>query len=105
MAEVVWTPGALNDIEAIASYIALDSAFHAGRQVLRILSTEDLLVCYPRSGRFVQEIKNKSFREVLIPPYRVIYHLDVKKDQVGVLAVVHSKQKLRPTAIRRRLSQ
>lgn len=44
MAEVIWMPGALEDIDAIASYIALDSPVLARQQVLRILSAEELLV-------------------------------------------------------------
>ena len=105
MAEVVWTPGALGEINDIASYIALDSFFRAGQQVVRILGAEELLAHYPGYGHFVAEMKSRSFREVVMPPYRIIYHWDVKHDRAGILAVLHSKKKLSPTVIRRRVAK
>ena len=102
MAEVVWTPGALEDIDAIASYIALDSSFHAGQQVLRILSAEALIEQFPGGGRMVPEMRSKVFREVVLPPYRIIYHFDPRSDRAGILAVIHSRQRLRSTLVRRR---
>ncbi|MBL0129626.1 MAG: type II toxin-antitoxin system RelE/ParE family toxin [Flavobacteriales bacterium] len=101
MAQVIWTPGALSDINDIASYIALDSSFHAGQQVLRILSAEDLITQFPGGGRMVPEMRNKAFREVILPPYRVIYQFDVRKDVAGILAVIHSRRLLRGALIRR----
>jgi toxin ParE1/3/4 len=102
MAQVIWMPGALADINEIASYIALDSAFHAGQQVERILSTEALITRYPGGGRVVPEMRNRAFREVILPPYRIIYHLDPSKRNASILAVVHSRRLLRATSIRRR---
>ncbi len=97
-------PGAVNDIDAIAAYIALDSPFRAGQQVLRILSMEELIEKYPGGGRSVPEMRNKVFREVVLPPYRVIYHYKPKGNVAAVLAVIHSKQRLRPTLVRGRRS-
>lgn len=102
MAEVIWTPGALEDIDAIASYIALDSAVRARQQVLRILSAEELLELYPGSGRMVPEMRSKVYREVIVPPYRIIYHYEPKAAVAGILAVIHSKQQVRTTAVRKR---
>ena len=104
MAEVIWMPGALNDIDAIAAYIALDSPFRAGQQVLRILDVEQLIGQFPGGGRSVPEMRNKIFREVILPPYRIIYHFKPKGNVVAVLAVVHSKQRLRATLVRGRRS-
>ena len=99
MAEVIWMPGALKDIDAVAAYIALDSSFRAGQQVLRILSAEILIERYPGAGRMVPEFQQKELREVIIPPYRIIYHFDRCLDRASILAVIHSKQKIKPTAI------
>lgn len=103
MVEVTWMPGALNGIDAIAAYIALDSPFRAGQQVLRILAVEEL-VGLPGGGRAVPEMRSKAFREVVLPPFRVIYHYKPKENIAAVLAVIHSKQRLRATLVRSRRS-
>ncbi|MBL7955019.1 MAG: type II toxin-antitoxin system RelE/ParE family toxin [Flavobacteriales bacterium] len=102
MAEVIWMPGALEDIDAIASYIALDSTVRARQQVLRILSAEELLVPYPGGGHMVPEMRSRVYREVIIPPYRIIYHYVPKGGVVSILAVIHSKQQVRSRAVRKR---
>jgi plasmid stabilization system protein ParE len=105
MAEVRWTPGSLADIDAIAAYIALDSSFHAARQVKRILGAEALIAQYPRGGRRVPEMKHASIREVILPPYRIIYHITADKSLATVLTVIHSRQRMRSAAVRRRLKE
>jgi|JI10StandDraft_1071094.scaffolds.fasta_scaffold1313816_3 toxin ParE1/3/4 len=102
MAEVIWTPGALEDIDAIASYIALDSSARAKQQVMRILSAEELLVHYPGSGRMVPEMQSKVYREVILPPYRIIYHFAPKGSVAAILAVIHSKRQLPTSGVRKR---
>jgi plasmid stabilization system protein ParE len=52
---VVWSPEALEDVEAIAAYIARDSRFYAGAVVERILATAAGLNQFPQSGRLVPE--------------------------------------------------
>lgn len=102
MAEVIWMPGALEDIDAIASYIALDSSVRARQQVLRILSAEELLESYPGGGRMVPEMRNKVYREAIVPPYRIIYHYVPKGSVASILAVIHSKQQVRTSVVRKR---
>ncbi len=102
MVEVNWMPGALEDIEAIAAYIALDSSVRAGQQVERILSAEVLIERFPGSGRMVPEMRTKVYKEVIIPPYRIIYHYAMKGTVASILAVIHSKQQVRATTVRKR---
>jgi toxin ParE1/3/4 len=102
MAQVKWTPGSLSDIDAIAAYIALDSRIRAKQQVLRIMEVEELLVQFPGGGRVIPEMRSSSYREVIVPPYRILYHLSRDREHVGVLGVIHSKQRLRGTLFRRR---
>lgn len=104
MVEVKWMPGALGDIDAIAAYIALDSPFRAGQQVWRILEVEKLIGQFPGGGRLVPEMRNPIFREVVLPPFRIIYQYVPKSGRASVLAVIHSKQQLRATVVRSRRS-
>lgn len=102
MVEVKWMPGALDDMEAIASYIALDSSVRAGQQVERILSAEMLIERFPGSGRMVPELRTRTYKEVILPPYRIIYHYPPKSAVASILAVIHSKQQVRATTVRKR---
>lgn len=60
MAEIRWTPQAIEDIENIAKYIAKDSTKYASIQVEEFFEAALLLEDYPRSGRIVPEIGNSK---------------------------------------------
>lgn len=46
----------------------------------------------PLSGRKVPEYQSEDIRELIEKPYRIIYR--IKKDQIDVVAVIHSAQLL-----------
>jgi addiction module RelE/StbE family toxin len=73
--EVVWSPEALRDLEAIRDYIARDSAAYADLVVRRIVAAVERLRMFPESGRVVPERTDPSIREVIVRPYRVVYRL------------------------------
>ena len=89
---VVWSPRAVEDLEAIAEYIAADSAAYAATVVKSILSTANNLSRFPFSGRVVPEFNDKGIREWFVYSYRVIYQ--VENERVTVLAIVHGKRLL-----------
>ena len=60
---VAWSPRAVEDLEAIAQYISVDSAAYAAAVVKTILNTARNLSHFPRSGRVVPEIADESIRE------------------------------------------
>ena len=90
--QVVWSPTALEDIEAIASYISRDSVFYAGTVVQRIINSTRSLENFPFAGRIVPEFGSKSIREVFAYSYRVIYRIE--NETVTVAAVIHGKRQL-----------
>ena len=61
--EVVWSPRAIEDVEAIAIYISADSAAYAAAVVKKILTTTRRLSSFPFSGRVVPEFDDDSLRE------------------------------------------
>ena len=60
--QVVWSPEALVDVEAIASYIARDSAAYAQAVVERILETARQVCEFPFLGRMVPELAQATIR-------------------------------------------
>lgn len=87
-----WSPLALERIEEIGSAIATEAPITAHRVMQRILDAVGRLDAFPMSGRVVPEIGNPVIREVIDPPYRILYQ--VHQDVVEVLTVIHSRQSL-----------
>ena len=92
MAVIRWTKQALNDIDSIANYIAIDSSFYAKMFVKRIFEVVKHIETFPQSGRVVPEIDNDNIREVLIGNYRIIYR--TKNALVEILTIYHSARLL-----------
>jgi plasmid stabilization system protein ParE len=59
MGKVIWSPSALNDIDAIAEYIARDSIDRAALLLSRIFETTDQLQKISLSGRLIPETSGK----------------------------------------------
>jgi len=87
MAEVIWSPSALDDIDAIAEYISRDSADRAALFVARLIDAADRLARFPRSGRVIPEIASDDCREFVYTPYRIMYRIE--GDRVWITGVVH----------------
>jgi plasmid stabilization system protein ParE len=92
---VSWSPEALEDVDAIAAYIAKDSPFYASAVVQKILDVAQSLSNFPNVGPIVPEIGEPEFRERFVYSYRVIYR--VSAEQVLIVAVVHGRRLLTPT--------
>ena len=60
---VAWSPRAVEDLEAIAQYVAADSAAYAAAVVKTILHVARNLSQFPHSGRVVPELADESIRE------------------------------------------
>ena len=90
--EVVWSPRAIEDVEAIAVYISADSAAYAAAVVKKILTATRSLASFPFSGRVVPEFDDDSLREQFAYSYRIIYR--VQDQTVTIAAVIHGKQLL-----------
>ena len=87
---VVWSSKALEDVEAIATYISRDSISFASSVVRRILKSSRRLTDFPLSGRIVPEFEDKNIREVIVYSYRIIYR--VRVDVVTIAAVIHGRR-------------
>ena len=94
MAQVIWAPAALQDVDAIAEYIARDSADQAALFATRLIEVTDRLADYPESGRIIPEIAGPSCREIICGAYRIMYRLEGA--EVWITGIVHGAQDWRP---------
>ena len=92
MAQVRWTPQALDDLEAICLFIARDAPPVAAVLAQRAFDATDRLADFPESDRIVPEMNDPNFRELVLGNYRLIYRL--RSGDAQIVTVHHSARKL-----------
>ncbi len=88
--KLIWSPQAIEDIQAIAEYIARDSTVYAESTVERIFQAPERLIQFPKLGRIVPEKNDDSIRELFVFQYRIIY--EILASEIHILTVVHGKR-------------
>src|SRR5690606_9938104 len=84
VAEIVWSNSALDELDDIAEYVALDKPEAARELVERVFSSVDRLQRFPASGRIPAELPNSVYRELLVAPCRFFYRTDK-----GIVLIIH----------------
>ncbi|MDP2228283.1 MAG: type II toxin-antitoxin system RelE/ParE family toxin [Moraxellaceae bacterium] len=100
MAQIIWTEPALNDLDAIADYIAIENPSAAKELVNRVLSHVEQLEAHPQSGSKPPELRRSRYRHIVEPPCRVFYRYDGEK--VFVVYVMRSERLLRTGRLKSR---
>ena len=93
MVDLIWSPQAADDLEAICAFIARDSDAYARDFAARIVGAVELLREFPAAGRTVPEFQDPALRELLHGHYRIIY--EASKAEVHILAIHHGARLLR----------
>jgi len=88
--KLIWSPQAIEDIEAIAEYIARDSTVYAESTIERIFQASERLAQFPKLGRVVPERNDEFIREIFVFQYRIIY--EIVASEIHILTVVHGKR-------------
>jgi toxin ParE1/3/4 len=93
MARLIWTDPALQDLDEIAAYIALDNPRAAARLVQRVFDAVERLGRFPGSGRRPPELAGLPYREVIVAPCRIFYR--VERGTVYILYVMRGERMFR----------
>ncbi|MCK4839583.1 MAG: type II toxin-antitoxin system RelE/ParE family toxin [Desulfobulbaceae bacterium] len=91
--KIVWSQSAYQDLANIIQYIAEESPSNAKKILAKIKKAVSDLYHPPHRGRFVPELQDQGvllYRELVIPPWRVMYR--VTEDTVLVLSLIDSRQ-------------
>ncbi len=75
MSRVRWAPQATDDLQSIHDFIARDSPRYATLVVEKIIAAVDILEQFPLAGRKVPEDPRDDLRELVRPPYRIVYRV------------------------------
>jgi len=73
VAEIVWSPQSVEDVESIRDYMNRDSPHFAALVAQRIVDAVEHLGRFPESGRIVPEFGDPRLREALWRNYRIVY--------------------------------
>jgi len=87
--EILWTGPALSDLREIRTFITADGRPLAAKRWAQGIRTRvEALVEHPKSGRRVPEFPTARYREIIVPPFRIVYQLEDL--QILILRVWHS---------------
>ncbi len=81
--KILVTDSAKEDLKSIQEYYReLDIPDIANKQISEILEKLERLIDHPESGRIVPEFNDIQIRELISPPYRVVYLLTDQAIQI-----------------------
>lgn len=74
---------AVRDLQVIRDWYIDQGAPDVGEKLLgEIIAQVERLVDFPESGRIVPEFEIPNLREVIFPPFRIVYRLDKNRARI-----------------------
>ena len=104
--KIVWANFAECDLKDIIKYISRDSPQNALKILKKIKQKASELCTFPERGRIVPELQDQGilqYREIVIPPWRLIYRIAERK--VFVLSLIDSLRNVEDILLKRFVSR
>lgn len=74
---VTFAESAARDLENLREWYATQSVPEVGAHLVdEVIGSVEQLADFPESGRVVPEFQTQRLREVIRPPFRIVYRLD-----------------------------
>ena len=90
---ISFAASAVADLEAIRAWYADQQVPEVGERLLReVVEHVERLADFPESGRVVPEFGLVELREIIHPPFRIVYRIDAER--VRVVRVWRSERQL-----------
>jgi addiction module RelE/StbE family toxin len=81
--QISFVESAVSDLEGIQAYYDNEGAAATGRRLTEeLVSAIERLADHPKSGRIVPEFNIEYLREIIKPPFRIVYRCDKKKVRI-----------------------
>lgn len=92
--KIQFSRSAVSDLEAINEYYLEQKIPEIGlRFIKEIMNDVEALSAHPEIGRLVPEFNDKSIRELIRPPFRIVYLLGA--NNISVIRVWRSERLLK----------
>lgn len=93
-ARITFAASAIKDLEDLQAYYSDEGVPDVGKRLVTdIMSTVERLGAHPLSGRVVTEFNVEHLREIMYPPFRIVYRHD--KNKVRIVRIWRSERLLR----------
>ena len=93
MAQIIWSEPAIEELDAIAAYIALDKPDAAKRLVRVVIARVEQLAVFPLSGGKPRDLAGTPYRQLVVRPLRIFYR--VTDHRVLIVHVMRGEQSFR----------
>jgi len=91
---VTFAESAVKDLEEIRDWYIDQGSPDAGEKLVgEIIAQVERLADFPESGRIVPEFDIANLREIVFPPFRIVYRLD--KNRVRIVRIWRSERILK----------
>ncbi len=81
--QILISDSAFTDLESIKVYYSKQGVPHVGQDYISaIIEHIQTLAEHPRMGRTVPEFNDETIREIIHPPYRIVYLLEEQVTQI-----------------------
>jgi toxin ParE1/3/4 len=100
--KIIWANVAESDLKDIIEYISIGSPQNALRILKNIKQKTSELYTLPERNRIVPELQDQGilqYREMIIPPWRLIYRIAERK--VYVLSLIDSRRNVEDILLKR----
>jgi toxin ParE1/3/4 len=100
--QVFWTSVAKDDLKGIIEYISIDNPHNALKILQKIKKKASSLYTFPERGRVLPELQDQGisqYRELIVPPWRLIYRIEERK--IYVLSLIDSRQNVEDILLKR----
>ena len=88
--QIVWSQTGAEDLRQIVQFIATDDPGAAARLADRIVGRIEIASELPFSNRSAPEKAEQCLREIILKPYRIVYHVDERQETIHILRVWHA---------------
>lgn len=92
MAELVWSPRSLKDLEIIYEYIKQDSIEQPSEFVNEFIYETSTIIDFPYKGRLLPELNRDEVREKIYKSYRIIYR--IIETNIELVIFLHQSRRL-----------
>jgi toxin ParE1/3/4 len=94
--QVSFAESALRDLEEVLAWYTEQGVPAVGKRlVAEVFARVEVLAAHPEMGRKVPEFDIPTLRELIHPPFRIVYRHDPKASQIQVVRVWRSERVLK----------
>lgn len=91
---IEFAESAVGDLEDILAWYADQQVPEAGERLARaVVAQVERLADFPESGRIVPEFELPKLREIIYPPFRIVYRIDAAR--IRIIRVWRSERLLK----------